>query len=140
MISLQIYHKSYNLCAIASKLSKIFSTSTRSFLPFLSPRFRWGCKGISLFITNKLFLDFFRKFFSLFALPFHFSFFLNLTHLLAFQTKLFEELLPCFLERAAKVGGRYCFTKFILYFFKDYLRESVGNIFRRTSLLNNRIG
>lgn len=81
MISLQIYHKSYNLCAIASKLSKIFSTSTRSFLPSLSPRFRWGCKGISLFITNKLFLDFFCKFFFLFSLSLTFSFFLSLTHL-----------------------------------------------------------
>ncbi len=64
MISLQIYHKSYNLCAIASKLSKIFSTLPEPFSgPFFADPFDWGCKGKSLFITNKLFLDFFNKFF-----------------------------------------------------------------------------
>jgi hypothetical protein len=79
-----------------------------------------GVAKVSVFLLLTNFFSTFSASFYLYSLSSipSLSSSVSLTYLPS-RLDFFEELLPCFLERAAKVGGRYCFTKFILYFFKD---------------------
>jgi hypothetical protein len=51
-------------CAVASKLSKIFSLFHFASLSVLSYPFCWGCKGKSFYFISQIYLKIFQTFFA----------------------------------------------------------------------------